>query len=63
MKRFLQIAEKIVDFALHSDFKNFEDAIQYFSAIENNQEVIITRNITDFEEKIIPEITAGEFVK
>jgi len=36
--------------ALNSDFKDFEDALQNFSAIDNgNVEIILTRNIKDFK--------------
>jgi predicted nucleic acid-binding protein len=35
--------------ALKSDFSDFEDAIQYFSALENQCECIITRNVEDYK--------------
>jgi predicted nucleic acid-binding protein len=55
--------EKIVELALNSDFKDFEDAIQYFTAIENDQKLIVTRNKSDFKDSKIPVMTAGEFLK
>ena len=42
--------DKITDLALNSEFKDFEDAIQYYTAIENDQDLIITRNQPDFKE-------------
>ncbi len=59
----LPLDDKIIDLALNSDFKDFEDAIQYFTAIENDQDIIITRNQPDFKESKIPVMTAGEFIK
>jgi predicted nucleic acid-binding protein len=59
----LSLDDKITDLALNSEFRDFEDAIQYFTAIENDQELIITRNHTDFKESKIPVMTAGEFIK
>ena len=59
----LPLDDKITDLALNSDFKDFEDAIQYFTAIENDQDLIITRNQPDFKESKIPVMTAGEFIK
>ena len=59
----LPLDDKILDLALNSDFHDFEDAIQYFTAIENDQDVIITRNQSDFKESKIPVMTAGEFLK
>lgn len=34
--------------ALAANFKDFEDAIQYSSAVVNNLDVIVTRNSEDF---------------
>jgi predicted nucleic acid-binding protein len=59
----LPLDDKITDLALNSEFKDFEDAIQYFTAIENDQDIIITRNQPDFKESKIPIMTAGEFIK
>jgi predicted nucleic acid-binding protein len=59
----LPLDDKITNLALNSDFKDFEDAIQYFTAIENDQDVIITRNQSDFKESKIPVMTAGELIK
>jgi predicted nucleic acid-binding protein len=60
----LAFDEKIVDLALNDDeFVDFEDAIQYYSAIENNQDIIITRNLKDFKPSKIPVMTASEFIK
>jgi predicted nucleic acid-binding protein len=59
----LPLDDKISELALNSDFRDFEDAIQYFTAIENDQDLIITRNQPDFKESKIPVMTAGEFIK
>ncbi len=59
----LPLDDKVVDLALNSDFKDFEDAIQFFTAIENDQKLIVTRNKSDFKESKIPIMTAGEFIK
>lgn len=59
----LPLDDKITDLALNSEFRDFEDAIQYYTAIENDQDLIITRNQPDFKESRIPVMTAGEFIK
>jgi len=59
----LPLDDKIADLALNSEFRDFEDAIQYYTAIENDQDLIITRNQRDFKESKIPVMTAGEFIK
>jgi predicted nucleic acid-binding protein len=43
-----------IDEALHSDFTDFEDAMQYFSARRFGADIIITRNKNDFEKAQIP---------
>jgi len=59
----LPLDNKIIDLALNSDFRDFEDAIQYYTAIENDQDLIITRNHQDFKESKLPVMSAGEFIK
>jgi len=55
--------DKVIELALNSDFKDFEDAVQYYCAIENGIKVLITRNLKDFKHAKIPVLTAEEFVK
>ncbi len=58
----LPMDDKIIDLSLNSDFKDFEDAIQYFTAIENKIEIIITRNLKDFKLSKIPVMTANDYL-
>lgn len=58
----ISMDDKIIDLSLESDFKDFEDAIQYFSAIENGIDMIITRNLKDFKTSKIPVLTAKDYV-
>ena len=59
----LPIDDKILELSLNSDFTDFEDAIQYYTAIENGMEVIITRNKKDFKNSNLPILTANEYLK
>jgi predicted nucleic acid-binding protein len=59
----LPVDDKIIELALNSDFNDFEDAIQYYCAIENGINILITRNLKDFKSVRIPVLTAEEFVK
>ena len=59
----LPMNDKIIDLSLESDFKDFEDAIQYHTAIENEVNIIITRNLKDFKTSAIPVLTAKEYIK
>jgi predicted nucleic acid-binding protein len=58
----LAVDDKIIDLALTSDLKDFEDAIQYYTAIENEMDIIITRNKKDFKNVDLPILTAKEFL-
>ncbi|ADQ82981.1 type II toxin-antitoxin system VapC family toxin [Riemerella anatipestifer] len=59
----LPIDDKIVELSLASDFTDFEDAIQYYTAIEHGMEVIISRNKKDFKNISLPVLTANEYLK
>ena len=54
--------ERTVDAALASQYQDFEDAMQYHSALQANAEAIITRNGKDFASSKLPVLTAGEFL-
>ena len=58
----LPMDEKIIELALVSDFKDFEDAIQYYTAIENDLEIIVTRNKKDFLPAKISVMSAKEYL-
>ena len=55
--------DDVIEKALHSNFKDFEDAIQYYSAIESKCDIIITRNERDFKEALIPVMNAENYLK
>ena len=56
--------DRIIDLALNDEtFADFEDALQYFTAIEHSQDLIITRNLKDFIKSQIPVITAKQFIE
>jgi predicted nucleic acid-binding protein len=59
----LPINTNIVDMSLNSKFGDFEDALQYFTAKENNLLAIITRNGEDYKVKDIIIQTAEEYIK
>ena len=54
--------ERTVDDSLASQFKDFEDAMQYYTALRAKADIIITRNGKDFAHSKLPVMTAGEFI-
>ncbi len=70
LKQLLQIIDIIhmdkasVVNALSSEFKDFEDALQNFSAMENGKiSIILTRNIKDFKTSDLAVLTPETYLK
>lgn len=55
--------EQTIGKGLNSSIKDFEDALQYFSATASDCNIIITRNGKDFKKSVLPVMTADEFLK
>ena len=55
--------ERTVDDSLASQFKDFEDAMQYYTALKAKVDIIITRNGKDFAASKIPVMTAAEYLE
>lgn len=54
--------ERTVDDSLASQFNDFEDAMQYYTAVKAKADVIITRNGKDFAASKLPVMTATEYL-
>lgn len=59
----LPVDANSIKFAVDSKFKDFEDAIQYHTASENQCNYIITRNIKDYKYSNIPVLSAEQFLE
>jgi len=55
--------EQVVEQALASDFADFEDALQYFSALRAGVDVFLTRNIKDYRKAKIRVLTPEAFLR
>ena len=60
--RVITLDEKIIELALSSGFKDFEDAIQYYAALRVKLKYLITRNKADYKESVIIVCTAREYL-
>jgi len=58
----LPVDSKTIDLAVASDFNDFEGAIQYSCAIENNLTTLITRNIKDYKKAKIKVMMPETFI-
>ncbi|MDD3685972.1 MAG: PIN domain-containing protein [Bacteroidales bacterium] len=60
----LPLDDKIIGLALNDEtFPDFEDGLQYFTALEFEQDIIITRNLKDFKTSKLPTMTAKQFIE
>lgn len=58
----LPVTGKIIDRAMASGFSDFEDAIQYYAAIEIDISTLITRNIKDYKLAKIQVVTPEAYL-
>jgi hypothetical protein len=60
----LIIDKKVIIKALSSDFKDFEDALQNYSAEQNTEvDIIITRNIKDYKNSHLSVMLPDNYIK
>jgi predicted nucleic acid-binding protein len=66
LKEAMEVAEvdgNVIDMALKSGWKDFEDAVQNFSAVVDPQiSAIITRNTKDFKDSSLEVVDSIEFI-
>lgn len=55
--------DEVVEKAINSNFKDFEDAMQYFSSLASNCDIIITRNEKDFKNALMPVMNAESYLQ
>ncbi|UTC46453.1 PIN domain-containing protein [Treponema vincentii] len=61
--KIISVEEREVDLALNSSFSDFEDALQYYTAVKHGMETLLTRNIKDYKEKDLIIQTPEQFIK
>ena len=63
MTEIIAAGDKIINHSLNADFKDFEDAIQYYSALSISvMDVLVTRNKKDFPKSQLPVLSPTEAV-
>jgi predicted nucleic acid-binding protein len=56
------IDEQTIEKGLNSDFSDFEDALQFYNAVEFNCDIILIRNAKDFKKATLPVMSPDEFL-
>lgn len=63
MTEIADVTKAIIKTSLKTDFKDFEDAIQYNCALSINKlDFIVTRNTKDFKKSTLPVLTPEEAI-
>jgi predicted nucleic acid-binding protein len=57
------LTDNIIDKGLSSNFNDFENALQNYSALKMDCKIMITRNGKDFKESEIPVLSPDEYLK
>jgi predicted nucleic acid-binding protein len=57
------LTDKEITLGLASNFIDFEEALQYYSALNMNCNKLITRNAKDFKKSVIPVYTPKEYLR
>ena len=61
--KIITVDEQIMTLALNSNFKDFEDSIQYYAAKKHGLSILVTRNKSDYKVSDMTICTAEEFIK
>jgi hypothetical protein len=63
MTEITDVTGKVIQQSLKTDFKDYEDAIQYYSALSiPNLDFIVTRNTKDIKKSSLPVLTSTEAI-
>ena len=58
----LPVDDSVIERALAAGFRDFEDAIQYHTALAGAATCLVTRNVRDYPDPVIPICTAEELL-
>lgn len=58
----LPLNEDCITLAMNSNFSDVEDAMQHFMAIENQCDLIITRNLKHYKKSLLPVLSAEQYL-
>ena len=58
----LTVDQGTIEQALNLDYRDFEDAVQMISAVQNKIDYLITRNVKDYQPALLPVIQPVDFL-
>ena len=60
--KILPVDQGTIEQALNLDYRDFEDAVQMICAIQNKMDILITRNIKDYQPTLLPVMQPADFL-
>jgi predicted nucleic acid-binding protein len=60
--KIIPVDQSTIEQALNLNFRDFEDAIQMISAVQNKLDCIVTRNVKDYQPALLPVMQPVDFL-
>jgi predicted nucleic acid-binding protein len=60
--KIIPVDQNTIEQALNLDFRDFEDAVQMISAVQNRMDCLVTRNIKDYQPALLPVMQPVDFI-
>lgn len=60
--KILPVNQATIEQALNLDYRDFEDAVQMVSAVQNKIDYLVTRNVKDYQPALLPVIQPVDFL-
>lgn len=60
--KIIAVDQSTIEQALNLNFRDFEDAVQMISAVQNKMDCIVTRNVKDYQPALLPVMQPVDFL-
>jgi predicted nucleic acid-binding protein len=60
--KIIPVDQSTIEQALNLNFRDFEDAVQMISAVQNKLDCIVTRNVKDYQPALLPVMQPVDFL-
>jgi predicted nucleic acid-binding protein len=60
--KILPVDQGTIEQALNLDYRDFEDAVQMISAVQNKMDYLVTRNTKDYQPALLPVVQPVDFL-
>jgi predicted nucleic acid-binding protein len=60
--KIIEVNQSTIEQALNLNYRDFEDAVQMMSAVQNKMDCLISRNIKDYQPALLPVMQPADFL-